>query len=80
MDKYYEYIENRFGYFKKYTYEKLLKEKEELEEELYDIETREHPSQGKTDRINDEFFAKAKLRYINNILESIEKEGRRRIK
>lgn len=68
MDKYYEYIENRFKYLRELTREELLKEKEEFEEELYDIETREVPSQAKTEREHDKYYAEEKLLYINNLL------------
>lgn len=65
MDKYHEYIENRFKYLKELTKEELLKEKEELEEELNDIETIKVPSQ---ERENDKHYALEKLSYINSLL------------
>lgn len=68
MDKYYEYIENTFGYLKDKTINELEEEKAELEEELYDIETREIPEQAKTERETDKHNAEKKLLYIDNLL------------
>lgn len=76
MDKYNEYVENRFKYLKELSNEELLKEKEELEEELYDIENREVPSQAKTERENDKYYAEEKLWYINNLLKENKRKGR----
>lgn len=63
-----EYVENRFKYLREYSIDELLKEKQELEEELEDIATREIPSQARTERENDKYYAEEKLNYVNNIL------------
>lgn len=68
MDKYDEYVENRFKYLRELTQEELEKEQKELKEELKDIKESEFPRQAKTERENDEYYIEEKLAYIDNLL------------
>ncbi len=69
-----EYVENRFKYLREYSIDELLKEKQELEDELYEIETRTIPNQARTEVETDKYYAEEKLDYVNSLL----KERRKR--